>query len=192
MKRILQLKISLIEIEPEIWRRVLVPDSLTLRELHGVIQGAMGWQDCHLHMFEIGGRHFQTPFEDGLELDVEDEREHRLDRLVRVKSRFLYTYDFGDDWNHSVKVEKAMPPDSGLLDPAGRYVPYCIGGARACPPEDCGGPYGYPELLQALAEPDNPDYRELADWARGFEPEAFDIGETNAEIEAFWNMYRKR
>ncbi len=194
MKRIFQLKISLLGIEPGIWRRVLVPDSLTLRELHAVIQGAMGWQDCHLHMFDIGGRQFEIPEDDGRgpAPDYEDERAHRLGALVRVRSRFLYNYDFGDDWDHSVKVEKAAPPDPGRLDSAGRFAPQCTGGARACPPEDCGGPYAYPELLEALADPGNPAYRELAEWADGFEPEFFDLRETNAWIAALCRFYRER
>ena len=194
MNRIFQLNIKLIDIEPEIWRRAVVPDSLTLRELHAAIQGAMGWQDYHLHMFEIGDRRFEIPENDimGPEERYEDERKHKLRALISAGAQFLYVYDFGDDWNHSVTVEDVITPDSEQDRPAGRYRPLCIGGARACPPEDCGGPYNYPEFLHALADPKHPEHKETLDWADGFQSELFDIDRTNASIMAICDLYRER
>ena len=191
MNRIFQLKISLLDVEPEIRRRVLAADSPTLRELHAVIRGAMGRRDCHLHMFDIGGRQFEIPEGDSYdpEREFEDERKQRLAGPVRARSRFLYACDFWDDRNHSVKVERAVLPEPGRSDPEGRYAPQILG--RAGAREDCGGPFGYPELLQALADPDNPEYRDLADCAEGFEPEAFDLAEANAAIQAACGMCRE-
>ena len=194
MKRNFQLHIRLLDIEPEIWRRVVVPDSLTLRELHAAIQRAMGWQDYHLHMFEIGGRSFEIPEDDirGPEEGYEDERKHTLEALISAGTRFLYVYDFGDDWNHSVTVEDVIDPDPEPIDPSGRLSPLCIGGARACPPEDCGGPYNYPDFLHALADPKHPEHRDTSDWADGFQPDLFDIDEANNSIRAICALYRER
>lgn len=194
MNRVYQLNIRLLDIEPAIWRRVLVPASFTLRELHAVIQGAMGWQDYHLHMFEIDGRSFEIPEDDnsGPEDGYEDERQRRLGEVAAEGTGFLYMYDFGDDWCHSVTVEEVLHCDPGRNKPHARKLPCCIDGARACPPEDCGGPYNYPEFLQALADPKHPDHREMADWGRGFQPESFDIEQANKMIRAFRALYRER
>lgn len=187
-KKVLQLKVQLLGVEPEIWRRVLVPPALTLRELHAVIQGAMGWQDCHLHMFEIGDKRFEVPEDDrlGPEDGYDDERKRTLKAVVSKGTQFLYVYDFGDDWRHVITVEDTA--ESAIQ----RCLPLCVDGARACPPEDCGGIYSYPEFLGALTDPAHPEHQNTVDWARGFEPEAFNITQANGLIQAVCALYRER
>lgn len=177
--QVLQLKISLDHIKPSIWRRVLVQDSMTLGELHHVIQVAMGWSDSHLHEFEISGVAYgvldDESFQDESFFVVLDEWQFALSSLaLREKQRIKYTYDFGDDWRHSVVVEKFLQVDASL------NYPLCIKGKRACPPEDCGGPWGYADFLEAIGDTTNPEHDEMLEWiGEEFEPEEFDIEETN-------------
>ncbi|HEX8411704.1 MAG TPA: plasmid pRiA4b ORF-3 family protein [Thermoanaerobaculia bacterium] len=150
-----QLKITLEDVEPDIWRRVLVPSDLTLFELHHVIQIVMGWEDCHLHDFTIKKQRYTLPeYCDGNDMD---ESETLLGDAVRPRSKFVYHYDFGDDWNHVLLVEKAVKDDTFM-------IPICIDGERACPPEDSGGPWGYFDKLQALSNPDDEESEELRQW----------------------------
>ncbi|MFN4310315.1 MAG: plasmid pRiA4b ORF-3 family protein [Ferrovibrio sp.] len=183
-----QLKVQIEGIEPAIWRRVIVPAALTLRELHAVLQGAMGWQDYHLHMFEIDGKRFEVPEDDrlGPEGGYADERKHTLRAVLTNGMQFLYVYDFGDDWRHLVTVEDIVAPA------AVRQLPRCIAGERACPPEDCGGVHRYPEFLDALADPEHPEHRDMLDWAGGFEPELFSLSQANALIGAVSALYHER
>jgi Plasmid pRiA4b ORF-3-like protein len=181
---IYQLKITLRNIRPPVWRRVWVPTHFTLAQLHQVIQIAMGgWLDYHLHAFDIAGREYGVPLSPG-ENDwgappVNDEARVRLAVLVGVGSKFRYTYDFGDDWEHEILVEKVLP-----IDPQVSY-PVCIKAKRACPPEDCGGPWGYAELLEILAVPEHPEYEERLEWVgETFDPEKFDVGEINQVLAA--------
>jgi|SRR5579862_3015834 len=171
-----QLKITLRGAKPPIWRRVQVPADFTLKKLHRVIQLAMGWTDSHLHLFDVGGIHYSDP-----EFEVEEtnnEARIRLSQAAPVeKAKFRYEYDFGDSWDHEILVEKILPPD-----PAVRY-PICLTGKRACPPEDCGGVWGYAELLETLADPDSEDHEEMLEWLDGdFDPEEFDVEMTNAAL----------
>ena len=138
---------------------------------------ARGWKNSHLHLLLFETRTFANPdIDEGT--DSEDERAVRLDELVTVGDRFSYHYDFGDDWMHEVHVEKKRPVDDRLA------YPVCIGGARACPPEDCGGPLGYEELLSALLNDDDDDDEKVA-WVGGFfDPEGFDVNRTNRSIRA--------
>ncbi len=176
---IYQLLVALELIEPPIWRRVQVPGETTLGELHDVLQVAMGWHNCHLHLFEIDGATY-GPLGDGapwLE-DMSDERKTRLDRVVgREGATFAYVYDMGDDWEHRIVLEADLPrgPDT-------RY-PVCTEGERGCPPEDCGGPFQYPEFLDAISDPDHPEHDEMTDWiGDSFDPEAFDIDFVNRQL----------
>ena len=167
-RQIYQLRIALTEVTPSVWRRVLVPGGYTLDRLHRVIQYAMGWLDLHLHSFEIGGQQYGEP-DPGGELAVRDELDTRLDAVAGKGDGFRYTYDFGDWWEHELTVE-----DVSGAEPDERY-PACVGGARACPPEDVGGASGYAELLAALAEPDHPRREAMLAWlGRGHDPEEFD------------------
>jgi Plasmid pRiA4b ORF-3-like protein len=167
-RRVFLLRVALDDVTPPIWRRVLVPAGYTLDRVHRVIQYAMGWQDCHLHSFEIDGEQYGEP-DPGGDLALLDEMDYRLDDVTRPGTRLRYTYDFGDWWEHDVLVEDVLE-----ADPALRY-PVCIAGERACPPEDVGGPEGYAELIAALADPAYPDHGSMIEWiGRPYDPAAFD------------------
>jgi hypothetical protein len=178
--RIFHLKIQLATIRPPVWRRVLVPGEIDLGELHEVIQTTFGWTNSHLHQFEIGETRYGTPDPDWGLNDVEDESRAKLFRLAGEGSRLSYTYDFGDSWEHLVTVEKVLDPQTGM-----RY-PSCIAGRRACPPEDVGGPWGYGDFLEALADPNHDDREHWTEWIDGsFDPDRFDLAVTDAALEAF-------
>ncbi len=178
--RIYQLKIALRQIRPQIWRRVLVPADIELDALHAVIQLTMGWTDSHLHSFDFGDRQFTTPYDDNAleELQMEDENSVHLSELIdEPKSVFEYTYDFGDDWVHAVTLEKILPPS------ADTEYPVCLAGKRACPPDDCGGAWGYVNLLEALRDPAHPEHKELKSWVgRKFDSELFDLEKVNKAL----------
>jgi hypothetical protein len=136
-------------------------------------QAAMGWTNSHLHSFAFGEREYTLPYEEGNleELRMEDEREMCLSELIsEPKQTFHYAYDFGDNWQHRVTLEKILP-----ANPEVKY-PLCLDGKRACPPEDCGGVWGYADLVKVLRNPAHPDYKDMRAWAgRKFEPEVFDV-----------------
>jgi Plasmid pRiA4b ORF-3-like protein len=162
-RQIYQLKVTLVGIEPRVWRRLLVPGGFTLDRVSRIIQVAFGWQGHHLHSFEIAGRQYGEPDPLG-ELDLDDELDWRLDAVADRGDRFTYVYDFGDWWEHQVVVESIGP-----ADPEQRY-PACVAGERAGPPEDVGGPEGYGEVLAVLADPARPDPTGVRDWLVGFDP----------------------
>jgi hypothetical protein len=167
-RQIFQLRISLADVTPEVWRRVAVPGGYTLDRVHRVFQYAMGWQNYHLHSFEIDGVQFGEPDPEG-ELDLRDELEVRLDGVVGKDSRFVYTYDFGDWWEHEVIVEAIYPAEPDI-----RY-PLCMEGECACPPEDVGGAYGYAGFLAALGDPEHPEHAAMVEWiGKRFDPTEFD------------------
>lgn len=167
--QILQLKATIVGIKPPVWRRLLVAESATLSDLHDALQGAFGWYDCHLHEFEIDGVRYGTDDGEGWGPPVKDERRGRLGKVASVGTTIRYVYDFGDDWVHKVAVEKMLP-----ADPKIRY-PVCVAGKRACPPEDCGGVWGYEHLLAAISDPHHPEHEEMLEWVGGsFDPEEFD------------------
>jgi hypothetical protein len=145
---VFQLKVTLLGTMPPIWRQLLVPANMTLAQLHNVLQDAMGWQDCHMHEFCAGRRRIGQPDPEDRFMgvpSVENERAvHLSDVLSRVRAKITYTYDFGDSWEHGIVLEKRLPADPGST------YPVCIGGERACPPEDCGGIPGCWMLLQIL------------------------------------------
>ncbi len=173
--KVYQLKITLKDIKPPVWRRVLVPDC-SLAKLHEVIQVAMGWENYHLYDFEVGGERYTDPR--GMDdLDMEDASRARLGRVAaREKAKLRYTYDFGDNWQHEVLVEKMLPSEEG------KKYPVCIAGKRACPPEDVGGPWGYMEFAEAIRDPKHEQYEELMEWRGEFDPEAFSVEEVNEEL----------
>lgn len=173
--RIYQLKITLRDVKPPVWRRVLVPDC-PLTKLHGVIQVAMGWDDCHMYDFEVGGLRYTDPR--GMDdLDAEDASQVKLGQVAPTeKAKFRYKYDFGDDWRHEVLVEKVLPRE------AGKAYPACIDGKRAYPPEDVGGPWGYVEFVEAIGDPAHERHDEFIDWRGEFDPEAFDPDAVNERL----------
>lgn len=175
-----QFKITLLDIKPAIWRRIQVTDC-TLDVYHLYIQAAFGWWNYHLHQFEIDGVRYGPPEPEGMDIGLEmaDESETALGDLLpktKRKARWIYEYDFGDGWRHEVVFE-GFPP----VDPKAKY-PQCLEGERACPPEDCGGPWGYVDYLAALADPHHEQHDELLEWRGPFDPEAFDARQATKEM----------
>ncbi|MCH7872344.1 MAG: plasmid pRiA4b ORF-3 family protein [Planctomycetes bacterium] len=174
---VFELKVTLKNIRPPIWRRFVVPPDIRLSDLHHVLQCVIGWYDGHLHQFVAKSetRYGRCDEDWDVDLDVLDERRYRLADLVVGKGdRFVYEYDFGDGWEHLVELVKIMPMVEGVS------YPICLKGRRRCPPEDCGGPWGYMNLLSVLDDPKHPEHAELVDWAGdAIDPEAFDIGGVN-------------
>jgi hypothetical protein len=171
---ILELHVSLREIEPQVWRRVRVPADLALSELHEVLQVAFGWQNRHLHDFEAGGVRF-APLDIEDELLAIDEDGAPIGAVVRVGGSFTYRYDYGDDWEHFIKVECVVDDAEDTI--------VCVGGERACPPEDAGGAPGYADILAALASPEHASHHEIRVWVgRRFDPARFDLAAVNKKL----------
>ena len=181
LRSIYQIKISLIGAKPPIWRTVLVPSNIDLETFHDVIQLAMGWTDSHLHQF-IANKVFYGIPDDDFELEMEDESKYKLSQLLtKEKDTLIYEYDFGDSWEHKILLEKILPYDSKTV------LPVCIKGKRACPPEDCGGIWGYEELLETISDPKHPDHEDMLEWLGGeFDPEEFDLEEINEDLAEYW------
>src|SRR5260370_18841549 len=157
-----QLEDVLRDLEPPIWRRLQVPGSLTLDRLHLVLQQAMGWTDSHLHEFVIAGRRYGVPDPERGPMVILPEQRVRLRDVAPAESgRFLYRYDFGDDWKHEVLVEQILAAGEGGGSPV------CLRGERRCPPEDCGGGPGHVEVLAAIRDAGHPPHPELLEWVGG-------------------------
>ncbi len=174
---IYQVKVTLRDSKPPIWRRLLVSGSITFYKLHYIIQIAMGWTDCHLHQFIIEGKYFGIPSPEDWQ-PIMDERRYHLNQIAPSEnSKFIYEYDFGDSWEHEILVEKIQPPESGI-----KY-PLCIKGKRACPPEDVGGVWGYMEFVEAMSNPNHDEHDSYFEWWGGeFDPEKFDVEEINQAL----------
>jgi hypothetical protein len=174
---IYQLKITLQNVKPLVWRRFLVESDMKLPDLHKVIQTVMGWTNSHLHAFRLGSKTYSLPDEEGL-LDFIDYRKVRLNDVIHEeKQRFVYEYDFGDGWEHTIVLEKIAP-----RDPALKY-PLCLAGKQRCPPEDCGGPWGYADLLKILRNPKDEEYQDYKEWVgEYFDPEEFDLEFINEQL----------
>ena len=179
MNPILQLNVTLDKTEPSIWRRVLVPASVSFFDLHHILQIAMGWTNSHLFEFQVGDYKIGYVEErlDDFE-DVADANEVTLDTLLLKKGLvFRYLYDFGDYWQHAVAVENVLQPEPQ------RIYPVCIDGALRCPPEDCGSISGFYEMLRILKDKKHPEHRDTKVWVgRGYNPEIFNIGKVNREL----------
>ena len=173
-----QIKVTLKGSKPPIWRRIQVTSETTLAKLHRILQRVMGWEGSHLYQFIIASMVYGDPGMLG-ELDAKDARMVTLETLVRrEKFKFLYEYDFGDSWEHELLVEKRL-----LLEEGKRY-PVCLTGKRACPPEDCGGIWGYVSFLEAIRDPEHPEHEEMVEWVGGeFDPDALDLDEINRELQ---------
>jgi len=191
-ERLYQFKITLLEANPPIWRRIQVRQC-TLDKLHQHIQTAMGWTNSHLHQFEIDGERYGDPelIDDGFEdFECVDSTVTKISKVVPQEgSRFQFTceYDFGDGWEHEVLFEGCLRAEKG-----GRY-PICVEGERSCPPEDVGGVGGYAEFLEAVADPKHEQHDDFVEWAGGFHPEEFDAGKTTKAMRRGlpdWRQYR--
>lgn len=174
-----QLKITLQDVKPPIWRRVQVLNNWSLGQLHHFIQVVMGWTDSHLHQFTIAGIEYGQPMPQ-YDFNVRNEATVKLSRVISgEKFKFFYTYDMGDCWEHEILVEKVLPRDPE------KFYPCCLAGKRACPPEDCGGTGGYARLVAAIQNPDHPDHEDLLEWVgEGFDPNEFDLNQINQDVES--------
>jgi hypothetical protein len=167
------LRVSLREVEPEVWRRIVVPSETPLPKLARILEQVMGWEGYHLHMFNVGGVLFGVPDEDA-DYVINEKAATVKHVLPEVGASLQWDYDFGDGWEHDVVVEAIESPEKGTRYPA------CLDGANACPPEDCGGVGGYEELSRALADPNDSEHEHMVDWAPdGFDPKAFDLTVAN-------------
>ena len=178
------LKITLKGSHHSIWRRFIVPSDIPLNQLHAVIQIVMGWDNYHMHSFIVGKQQYRSakaidvnPF--GNECGDLPEEKHSLKSLASRKgAKIGYWYDFGDDWMHEIVVE-----DTNYTNPNWPYAVCCIEGARACPPEDCGGVYGFFDFCKAMANPKHPEHKELKSWVGGkYDPEYFDLAAVNKNL----------
>ena len=174
---LLELKLTLVDIKPPIWRRLLVPNDISLKRLHQIIQAVVDWRDYHLHEFVIAEERYGRPAPREV-VPVHDEALVRLNTLPLAEgTSFTYVYDFGDHWEIEVKVEGVVPGD-----PGGTY-PFVLDGARAFPPEDSGGVPGYETLLEVLSDPTDPEHEEYRTWVgENFDPERFDLRATNERL----------
>ena len=180
-----QIKVVLSHVKPPVWRRLIIDNRVPLDVLHDVIQISMGWTDSHMHQFTdqngvLYSEPYDVDFTPSFGNKMIDESEVLLNEVLKDEKDWIkYEYDFGDGWEHKVILEKTVPHKKN------QFPMICIKGKRACPPEDCGGPWGYKHLLEQLAAPDDiEEYAELLEWLDGdFDPEIFDIQEINQILE---------
>ena len=155
-----------------------MPGNINLGSFHIVLQIVMGWTNSHLHQFILGRTMYGIPddeFGADFGIEIEDENKYNLSQLLKKeKDSLKYEYDFGDGWEHKIILEKILPYESSLK------VPSCIKGKRACPPEDCGGIWGYQDLIEVINDTSHPEHEEMLEWLGGdFDPEYFDVNEIN-------------
>ena len=191
-ERVYLLKISLLEIQPEIRRRFVVPAGISLDRLHDVIQIVMGWTDSHLHEFTIGSKRY-TEYPEDKEQGLECGR-YRLGDLIKQRGRtFRYLYDFGDSWEHEVILE-----DNRYFNPKLQSEIECLDGARACPPEDVGSVSGYYQCCEALKDPHHEEHESYKEWTSGFprfevfDSERYDVEKVNYELLKYLRWSRDR
>lgn len=181
MSKLYQIKIQLAEITPAIWRRIVIPSDMLLSDLHKVIQTTMGWTNSHLHQFEKDDTFYLPRMKDDYSWDdmnnVDYKRRKVSGLLKRENDEIIYEYDFGDSWRHIVLLEKITD------NTRGRKTPVCLDGERNCPPEDCGGPWGYEHLLEVIKDPSNEEYEDMIEWVgEAFDPESFSLTDVNARL----------
>jgi len=174
LRNLYQIKVSLNDVKPPIWRRLLISSATNLAELHEIIQIAMGWTNTHLHQFTAGNERYGVPDPDFPD-EMKPEGPLRIGSLLKKEKEWMiYEYDFGDGWIHKIILEKILPYKPGEKELK------CIGGRRGCPPEDVGGPWGYEEFLKVYRDKTHPEHEEMREWAGDyFDPERFDPAEVN-------------
>lgn len=178
-KTVYQLRIDLVGSKPPIWRRILIDPDRSMHDLHCAIQNAMGWMNSHLHSFEKGGVYFEEPNEEFDDLgwgERYDEHDYSIGSVLMFEKDYInYTYDFGDDWQHKIRLEKILPYDPD------QPLPACIKGKNACPPDDIGGLWGYYDFLEIINDPEHPEHDEYAEWVGcdTCDPTEFDLQETD-------------
>jgi hypothetical protein len=178
---IVQIKVKLLGVtKPPVWRRVQLRADTRLDQLHEILQAALGWENYHLHAFSFGEQEF-GPRDPELGLDFSDERRVTLGELTDLGARFRYTYDFGDNWEHEILVEDLLDPDPET------HYPILVAAKGACPPEDCGGTWGYADLKEILADPGHDEHQERLEWlgldnASEFDPNAVTLEQFEEEL----------
>ncbi|MBN1984452.1 MAG: plasmid pRiA4b ORF-3 family protein [Chitinivibrionales bacterium] len=185
---LLQMKISLNWIKPEIWRRFVVDSRVSLDEFHEILQVVMGWTNSHLYSFTVHGVDYM-PADDEFEMDEsEDTKGMSLKKLKLEKGdKIRYVYDMGDDWEHTIRIEKVFTLEEETK------VPYCSEGERNCPPEDCGGAPGYEDIVKAMQKPRSKEAKELIEWlGEIYDPEKFDLEEINEVLQPEKKKRKKR
>jgi len=179
--QIYQIQIALKDFKPKIWRRLLIPADTLLSDLHKIIQTSMGWTNSHLHQFIKDRTYYTVKVKDDDTWDEMDNVDYKRmkisDLLMTEKQKIKYEYDFGDGWEHDLILEKILVRDEKI-----KY-PICIAGKMSCPPEDCGGSWGYADMLEILKNPAHPEYKEFVDWLdEDFDPEYFEKEEVNESL----------
>jgi hypothetical protein len=173
-----QLKITLRDSRPPIWRRIIVPANIKLSRLHDVLQTVMPWTNSHLHQFIVAGVFYGTLDGEGGTETLNEKRYTLVDLAPGPKSAFIYEYDFGDGWEHKIVVEKVLPPNPALKHAI------CLAGKNACPPDDSGGMFGYYETLAAVADPKHPEHETMKEWLGGrWDPQRFNVDLANADLQ---------
>ncbi len=177
LRKVYQIKVTLEGMRPPIWRRLEVLSDTTLDSLHLILQVVMGWDNYHLHEFIIGGIEYGHPDTD-FDSEVENEKRVKLYQVApKENMKFIYEYDFGDGWRHTVLIEKILPVEKG------KHYPCCVKGKRACPPEDVGGPGGYSEFVETILDITHQDHDDMLEWVGGeFDPDAFNIDGINESL----------
>src|SRR5659263_467894 len=175
-----QIKVTLRGSRPPIWRRFLVHSDVMLYELHRILQVVMGWTDSHLHQYRIRNTYYGEP-DDEFGMRRQNEKKVRLNDLLRKpKDRMVYEYDFGDGWEHDLVLE-------GIdIVRDGEKYPIVLKGKGACPPEDVGGIYGYYHFLEAVKDPNHPEHKDFIEWGEDFDPNEFDVDESNCFFHGGW------
>ena len=169
------LKVTLLDTSPLVWRRILVPRAITLHNLHRTLQTAMGWTNSHLHQFVCRSPRL-SDLRAGVGGKVAKEKRTKLGKVIgTVGARLWYEYDFGDGWRHELLLEEVLLGDE-------TFQQICVAGKRSCPPEDCGGPQGFAELLRALQDANHPSHDEACEWLGDFAPESFSVDQINKRL----------
>ncbi|MDR0310401.1 MAG: plasmid pRiA4b ORF-3 family protein [Acidobacteriota bacterium] len=169
------LKVTLKYVPNAIWRRFVVPSDIMLDELHEVLQAVMGWHNCHLHAFTAGQKRYGSDRDVFFDDLLPEEKYSLADIATKKGSKIHYEYDFGDGWDHEIVVENTK-----YSNPDWPYPVYCIEGACACPPEDCGGVPGYMNFCEAIADKKHQEHRMLKEWYGGkYDPDHFDLARVN-------------
>jgi hypothetical protein len=169
------IKVTLLGTSPPVWRRILVPRDITLGNLHRTLQTVMGWSNCHLHQFGRPRQRMTDP-RSRVGTKAADENRTKLGELIwTVGARLLYEYDFGDGWQHELLLEEVLFGEES-------FQQICVAGKRCCPPEDCGGPQGFAEVLKAVQDANHPNHEEVCEWLGDFVPESFSADEINRRL----------
>lgn len=186
---IYRLKVTLTEIDPQIWRRIEVPSTILLCCLHDALQAVMGWTNSHLHQFERDEKYWGVPeWDEFNELNLIPESKTQLAKILRSEGdSMIYEYDYGDNWRHEILLEKILPAE------ALSSRPVCLAGERRCPPEDVGGVSGYEEFLEAIFDPTHEEYEHYVGWAGGHFIDEFDLKGVNETLSRIqWPVRHRR